>query len=55
MERLLHEDDFLQLSAAKIVANESEKRWLWCNIYCLHPLTITKQLQDLIKKFSMLD
>ena len=37
IEQLLHEDNFLQLSAARIVANELEKRWLWCNIYCLHP------------------
>ena len=27
----------------------------WCNIYCCHSITIAKQLQDLIKKFSMLD
>ena len=54
IEWLLHEDNFL-LSAARIFANELEKRWLWCNIYCHHPLTITKQLQNLIKKFSMLD
>ena len=58
IERLLHEDNFLQLSAAKTVANELVKRWLWCNVYCLHPLTIAKhckQIQDLIEKFSILD
>ena len=30
IERLLHENNFLQLSAARIVANELEKRSLWC-------------------------
>ena len=28
IERLLHEDNFLQLSAARIIANELEKRCL---------------------------
>ena len=55
IEWFLDEDKYLQLSTARIVANELEKRWLWFNIYCLHILTIAKQLQDLIKKFSMLN
>ena len=55
IEHLLHENNFLQLSAVRIVANELKKRWLWYNIYCFHPLTIAKQLQDVIKKFTMLD
>ena len=53
--RLLHEDNFLQLSAARTVVNELEKRRLWGNVYCLHPLTIAKQIQNLIKNCSILD
>ena len=37
IEWLLYEDNFLQLSAARIVANKLDKTWLWCNIHCLHP------------------
>ena len=30
LEQLLHDNNILQLSAARIVANELEKRWLCC-------------------------
>ena len=46
IEWLLHEDNFLQLSAARIVANKLEKGWLWSNICCLLSLTMVKQLNN---------
>jgi len=40
LERLLHFRNFRTADAANDVANEIYDRWLWCNVYPLHRLTI---------------
>ena len=43
------------MDAANDVANEIYERWVWCNIYRLHCLTILKKLQSLEAALSKLD
>jgi len=54
-ERHLHFRNSRTADAANDVANAIYDRWLWCNVYPLHRLTILKKLQSLVAAFSKLD
>ena len=36
IDRVLNEDHFFSLSAARVVADELVKRWIWSNVYPIH-------------------
>ena len=43
------------MDVANDVAKEIRDRWVWCNVYPLHYLTISKKVQALVVAFSKLD
>lgn len=55
LERVLHEEKFLQQSAADLVATELVTHWIWCNVYPLSKITAANKISDMIKTFSSLD
>lgn len=55
IERIMHFKNFRTDEVANEVAKELHARWMWCNVYPLHFLTISKKIQDLVKLFSTLD
>ena len=48
-------ENFRTVDVANDVAKEIHDRWVWCNIYPLHYLTISKNVQALVVAFSKLD
>ena len=52
IERMLSFNHFRKLDTARIVAKELHDRWVWCNVYSLHELTIAQRVQQLMVEFS---
>ena len=42
IDRVLSEDHFFSMSAARVVAAELVERWIWSNVYPIHELTVAK-------------
>ena len=55
IERVLQEDNFLQKSAAGIVAKKLIDYWIWCNVYPVHELTVKEKIFNLTKIFTSID
>ena len=55
IERVLEKDNFLQKSAAGIVAKYLIDYWIWCNVYPVYELTDKEKIFNLIKIFSLID
>ena len=55
LERIIQFENFRTLDVANDVAKEIHDRWVWCNVYLLHYLTISKKVQALVVAFSKLD
>lgn len=55
IERVLHFNYFKTVEVANDIAKELHERWIWCNVYPLHQLTISKRIQILVSSFSALD
>ena len=55
LERIIHFKNFRTVHTANDVAQEIFDRWVFCNVYPLHLLTISKKLQNLVTSFSILD
>ena len=52
IECMLSFNHFRKLDTARIVAKELHHRWVWCNVYSLHELTIAQRVQQLMVEFS---
>ena len=52
IERMLSFNHFKKLDTARIVAKELHDKWVWCNVYSLHELTIAQRVQQLMVEFS---
>lgn len=55
IERVLHEDNFLQKAASSSVAKELVERWIWCNVYPVHAVTVANKIFEMVTKFTKLD
>ena len=55
LERIIQFENFRTVDVANDVAKEIHDRWVWCNVYPLHYLTISKKVQALVVAFSKLD
>ena len=55
LERIIQFQNFRTVDVANDVAKEIHDRWVWCNVYPLHYLTISKKVQALVVAFSKLD
>ena len=55
LERIIQFKNFRTVDVANDVAKEIHDRWVWCNVYLLHYLTISKKVQALVVAFSKLD
>ena len=54
IDRVLNEDHFFSLSAARVVADELVKRWIWSNVYPIHELTVAK-IFNMMAEFKTVD
>ena len=52
IERILNFNHFRKLDAARIVAKELHNRWIWCNVYSIHELSIAQRNHQLMPNFS---
>ena len=55
LERIIQFENFRTVDVANDVAKEIHDKWVWCNVYPLHYLTISKKVQALVVAFSKLD
>jgi len=55
IERVLNEENFLQQSAAGVVAKELINVWIFCNVYPVNEITVKQQIFALMKTFSSID
>jgi len=55
IERVLNEENFLQQSAAGVVAKELIIIWIFCNVYPVNEITIKQKMFALMKTFSSID
>jgi len=55
IERVLNEDNFYSMNAARVVANELARLWIWNNVYPVHELTIAKKIFEMMKEFRIVD
>ena len=55
IERILHEDNYLRRPASTAVAKELVERWIWCNVYPVHVVTVTNRIFEMITQLSKLD
>ena len=55
LERIIQFKNFRTVDVANDVAKEIHDRWVWCNVYPLHYLTVSKKVQALVVAFSKLD
>ena len=55
IERILSLSNFRTQEASKTIAKELFDRWIWCNVYPVHLLTITERIRNTASEFSMLD
>ena len=54
-KRIIQFENFRTVDVANDVAKEIHDRWVWCNVYPLYFLTISKKLQALVVAFSKLN
>jgi len=52
IEHVLNEENFLQQSAAGVVAKESINIWIFCNVYPVNEITVKQKNFALMKTFS---
>ena len=55
IERVLNEENFLQKSAAGVVAKELINFWIFCNVYPVNEITVKQKIFALMKTFSSID
>jgi len=55
IERVLNEENFLQQSAARVVAKELINIWIFCNVYPVNAITVKQKMFALMKTFSSID
>jgi len=55
IERVLNEENFLQQSAAGVVAKELINIWIFCNVYPVNEITVKQKIFALVKTFSPID
>jgi len=55
IERVLNEENFLQQSAAGVVAKELINIWIFCHVYPVNELTVKQKIFALMKTFSSID
>jgi len=49
IERVLNEENFLQQSAAGVVAKELINIWIFCNVYSVNEITVNQKIFALMK------
>ena len=54
IDRVLSEDRFFSINAARVVAAELVKYWMWSNVYPIHELTVAK-IFDIMTEFKAVD
>ena len=52
INRVLSENHFLSMNAARVVAAELVEHWIWSNAYPIHELTVAKEIFNMITKFK---
>ena len=55
IQRMLNEDNFYSMDAARTVASELAKLWIWSNVYPVHELTAARKIFDVMKDFKAID
>ena len=55
IERVLNEVNFVQQSAAGVVAKELINIWIFCNFYPVNEITVKQKIFALMKSFSSID
>jgi len=55
IERVLNEENFLQQSAAGVVAKELINTWIFCNVYPVNEITVKQKNFALMKTFGSID
>jgi len=55
IEHVLNEENFLQQSAAGVVAKELINIWIFCNVYPANDITVKQKIFALMKTFSSID
>jgi len=55
IERVVNEENFLQQSAAGVVAKELIIIWIFCNVYPVNEITVKQKIFTLMKTFSSID
>ena len=55
IQRMLNEDNFYSMDAARTVASELAKLWIWSNVYPVHELTVARKIFDMMKDFKAID
>ena len=55
IERVLNDENFLQQSAAGVVAKELINIWIFCNDYPVNEITVKQKNFALMKTFSSID
>jgi len=55
IEHVLNEENFLQQSAARVVAKELINIWIFCNVYPVNEITVKQKIFALMKTFSLID
>jgi len=55
IERVLNEENFLQQSAAGVVAKEVINIWIFCNVCPVNEITVKQKIFALMKTFSSIN
>ena len=55
IERVLNEENFLQQSAAGVVAKELINIWIFCNVHPVNEMTVKQKMFALMKTFSSIN
>ena len=55
IKRVLNEENFLQQSAAGVVAKELINIWIFCNVYPVNEISVKQKIFALTKTFSSID
>ena len=55
IERVLNAENFLQQSAAGVVAKELINIWIFCNAYPINEITVKQKIFELMKTFSSIN
>ena len=52
MEKILNEDNFFTMDAARLAANEMFEYWMWYNFYPVRKLAESKNICDATKQLE---